>query len=724
MQNNDTEELYRFLQNQKSPKSAREVAASLGIKVQQAEHQLNTLLREGKILKTRRGKYAMPHHVGASVGRIVGLRRGDAFFVPDDGGQELFIRERERGGAMHGDTVVARKMQRKGRSGRRANGAVVCVTDRAHETVVGTISRHNNGAVLIPDDQRLCEIEIHPSALNNAQSQQMAVVRITDYGSEEGPVRGEVVRILGREGTIEAGVAAIMHEHALEEAFDKKTMAEANAIAQTVAPDVANKREDFRDLVTVTIDGIDAKDFDDAISLIKHEKGYTLYVHIADVTHYVRPHSALDNDGYARATSVYFPNRVLPMLPEALSNGICSLKEGADRLCLSCVMDVNHGGKVANYRFSRGVIRVSKRVTYEDANALFDGVRGNLMEAYTAVWPMLEEMKTLADRLTKRRQKRGALDFDLSEPAYTLDKNGQPVDVNPHMRGVSNRIIEEFMLLANECAAKYINEKDLPALYRVHEQPDPQRVESFGLLLKALGMSGFKRKTSITPRTLQNILHQVEGKPYEMAVNRVMLRTLQKAKYSEKPMGHFGLALRDYCHFTSPIRRYPDITVHRAIIASIEGGLAEKAAERQHAAMPGIAEHTSERERSSMQAEREVDDLYGAAYMQGKIGERYTGVVSGVMEFGLFVEILSVIEGMIPIAALGEEVFEYDEVLYRITGRQSGNSYTLGDTIEIIVAGVDLTRRRIDFVPYKEEKDTKQSKSRHNGKNRRYASKR
>ncbi len=725
MSNKENTELFQFLQNAKSPKNAKEMAEALGIETKEAERELNALLSQGKILRTRRGKYAMPAHVGASAGRIVGLRRGDAFFVPDDGGQDLFIRENERRGAMHGDVVVARKTQQRGNSnGRRINGEVVCVTTRAHETVVGTVMRNNGGGVLVPEDQRLGDIVIHPSALNNVQSRQMAVVRITDYGSEREPVRGEVVRILGEEGTISASIAAIVHEHNLKEGFNQKTLKEAEAIGQTVPKEISDKRENFRDLCTVTIDGNDAKDFDDAISLVKTAKGHTLYVHIADVTHYVRPQSALDKEGYIRATSVYFPNQVLPMLPEALSNGICSLKEGVDRLCLTCAMDLDQSGHTVRYRFARGVIRVDKRVTYEDANALFGNVRGELMDAYRGVWPMMEDMETLAAKLTKLRVKRGALDFDLSEPAYTLDENGQPVDVQPHVRGISNMMIEEFMLLANECAAKYVKERNLPALYRVHEDPDSKRIEAFSLLLKALGQNGFNRKQKITPRTLQDVLHSVAGEPYEMVVNRVMLRTLQKAKYSETPIGHFGLALKDYCHFTSPIRRYPDIVVHRAIIASLEGGLAEKATEKQHAAIPSMAEHTSERERASMLAERSVDDLYGAAYMQGKIGERYKGTISGVMEFGIFVEIMDVIEGMIPIAALGEDVFVYDEVLYRITGRRSGEIYTLGDKIEIVVASVDLSRRRIDFMPYKSEKPVKPGNKNHSGKRRGYASKR
>jgi ribonuclease R len=327
-------------------------------------------------------------------------------------------------------------------------------------------------------------------------------------------------------------------------------------------------------------------------------------------------------------------------------------------------------------------------------------------------------MQRLAGQLTQARAARGALDFDLSEPTFTLDGHGQPADVRPSQRGVSNIMIEEFMLIANECAAKYAKKNNLPALYRIHDEPDASRVETFGLLLKALGQPGLNRKERLSPRALQSILRRVANQPYEMVVSRVMLRTMQKAKYSESAIGHFGLALRDYCHFTSPIRRYPDIVVHRAIIASLEGGLAEKAAERLHTQLPAIAQHTSERERAAMEAERAVDNLYCAAYMHDKVGERYQGVISGVAEFGIFVEIMGVIEGMIPINALGEDVFTYDEVLYRITGRYTGARYALGDRIEIVVEGADITRRRIDFTPYKPKSAVKKKPSVNRGKKR------
>jgi ribonuclease R len=704
MKQENIDAIWAYMKKTNAPKDAIETAAALNLDKQTIEAGLTALLNAGKLLKTRRGKYALPAHIGGAAGKLMGLRRGDAFFIPEDGGSDLFIREADRNGAMHGDAVVVKKLQQNNGYGRRSCGEVVSVTERAHSTVVGTVMRHNGGGVLVPEDPRLGEIVIAQAGLLNAQSKQLAVARITDYGDAQNPTRGEIVRILGEEGTIEASIAGILHEKGINEEFEKRTLIEAERVAQTVSEAEANAREDFRNLVSVTIDGADAKDFDDAISLVKTHGGHTLYVHIADVTHYVKPGTALESEGYERATSVYFPNRVLPMLPEALSNGICSLKANEDRLCLTCAMELDERGAVTSYRFARGVIVVDKRVVYEHANALFDEQDQPLMGQYEAVWPMLLEMKRLAQKLTHARQKRGALDFELAEPSFVFDEKRQVSDVRPSSRGISNIMIEEFMLLANECAAKYVKQKNLPALYRVHEDPDTSRVESFGLLLKALGQQGLKRGERVTPKALQGILHRVHGEPYEMAVSRVMLRTLQKAKYSETPTGHFGLALKDYCHFTSPIRRYPDITVHRAIIASLEGDFTEKAAEALHSLMPAQAAHTSERERASMEAERAIDSLYCAAYMQNKVGEQYSGIISGVAEFGVFVEIGGVIEGMIPIAALGEDVFSYDEVLYRITGRYTGARYTLGDPIEVVVAGADLARRRVDFAPVKAER--------------------
>ncbi len=689
-----------YMQKTSAPKNADEVSKALDMDQSVAENSLRELLEQGKLIRTKRGKYASPAQIGGVVGRLVGLRRGDAYFVPLDGSEEMFIRETQRNTAMHGDTVVARRTQKSG-IGRKDNGEIVSVTTRAHETVVGTVMIQNGGGVLIPDDRRICDIQIPTDKLNNAQSRQMALVRITDYGSDTQPMCGEVEQIFGEEGTIKAGIAVVIHEYNLLQEFKPRTLSDAHNVPQEVTQEQSQNREDYRDLCTVTIDGADAKDFDDAISLTKTDKGYTLYVHIADVTHYVKENSALDKESYTRATSVYFPGAVLPMLPEALSNGICSLKEGVDRLCLTCIMNLDVHGQMLDYRFARGIIRSAKRCVYEQVNVLSDEEKDPLMEQYGHVWPMLQEMIKLSVKLTKLRVLRGALDFDLSEPTFTLNEEGDPVAITPSMRGIANQMIEEFMLLANECAAKYVKERGLPALYRIHEDPDQERIQSFGLLLKALGLPGWKKTDRVTPRTLQSILHKVAGEPYELAVSRVMLRTLQKAKYSDQPIGHFGLALKDYCHFTSPIRRYPDIVIHRAIIASLEGGLAEKASEQKHALMPSMGAHTSERERASMEAERAVDDLYCAAYMKGKIGERYKGFISGVAEFGIFVEILGAVEGMIPLGTLGEDVFQYDEVLYRITGRHTGVSYTLGDEMEIVVAGADMIRRRVDFVPYK-----------------------
>ena len=728
-------DIIAYLQDQTVPVSQAELEKALALGRDEAADRLMRMADEGLLMQTKRGKWALPQLLGCVCGRVQGTRKGFAFLLPEDGSEDVFLPQDALLGAMHGDRALVRTFAptKRGR-GLQREGEVLRILQRARQTLVGTLEKGHYASFLTPEDRRLPDLFIPKGKTGGAQHGQLVVAKITAYQQDNRNAEGEVIEILGEAGSAEADLLGIIRHYGLKETFETKTLMEAKEVPQQVTSRESATREDFRNLLTVTIDGADARDFDDAISLERTDVGYALYVHIADVTHYVKPGSALDKEAYERGTSVYFPGAVLPMLPEALSNGICSLNQKEDRLTLSCIMQVDQNGYVMGYRFARGVINVDKRVTYEDANAILERGDKALAKDYQTVLPLLEEMRALAEKLMRNKQRRGSLDFEFPESAFTLNEEGRAVDVFVHERGIANRMIEEFMLLANECAAKFAGQYELPFLYRVHEDPAEEKMAEFFAMCKALGVSFQKPKRRLKPRDLQALLAQTEKEPYADAVSRVMLRSLKKARYCEEDLGHFGLALKHYCHFTSPIRRYPDVVVHRAIIAKLEGGLSEKALEQQTLQMPEFGRHTSECERVAMEAERAVDDLKRAEYMQDKIGEVYEVVVSSVTAFGLFVELPNTIEGLIPIAMLEDDYYIYDEQLYRLIGRSTGTVYALGQRVTVKVTAVDLAMRRVEFAlegaetvagtkPHKQEHRTRNQKKAQ-GKRRRGRQKR
>lgn len=691
-------DIIAYLQDQTAPVSLAELEKALALGRDEAADGLTRMADEGLLMQTKRGKWALPQLLGCVCGRVQGTRKGFAFLLPEDGSEDVFLPQDALQGAMHGDRALVRTFAPTKRGkGLQREGEVLRILQRARQTLVGTLEKGHYASFLTPEDRRLPDLFIPKGKTGGAQHGQLVVAKITAYQQDNRNAEGEVIEILGEAGSAEADLLGIIRHYGLKETFETKTLMEAKEVPQQVTSRESAKREDFRNLLTVTIDGADARDFDDAISLEHTDAGYALYVHIADVTHYVKPGSALDKEAYERGISVYFPGAVLPMLPEALSNGICSLNQKEDRLTLSCIMQVDQNGYVMGYRFVRGVINVDKRVTYEDANAILERGDKDIAKDYQTVLPLLEEMRALAEKLMRNKRRRGSLDFEFPESAFTLNEEGRAVDVFVHERGIANRMIEEFMLLANECAAKFAGQYELPFLYRVHEDPAEEKMTEFFAMCKALGVSFQKPKRKLKPRDLQALLAQTEKEPYADAVSRVMLRSLKKARYCEEDLGHFGLALKHYCHFTSPIRRYPDVVVHRAIIAKLEGGLSEKALEQQVRQMPEFGRHTSECERVAMEAERAVDDLKRAEYMQDKIGEVYEGVVSSVTAFGLFVELPNTIEGLVPIAMLEDDYYIYDEQLYRLIGRSTGTVYALGQRVTVKVTAVDLAMRRVEF---------------------------
>ncbi|MEA4934164.1 MAG: ribonuclease R [Lawsonibacter sp.] len=659
---------------------------------------VSALVDSGSIIITGRGKIATSKNAGFKIGRIDAYEKGFAFLVsPDDPGKDVFIPRNSIGNALNGDIVQIKLTNTRAYRG-KAEGEVVRIIEPRSDTVVGKIIVTRKIAIIEPDDRRLPDMRVEQANICGAQTGDMVVAQITRRANQHHGCEARVTEVLGRAGDTGTSILAIMRSYGIKDEFSPRAMHQAESEPQVVTEQDVLGREDLRELFTVTIDGDDARDFDDAISLKKDENGYILYVHIADVSNYVQPDSVIDREAVERGTSVYFPDRVSPMLPLELSNGICSLNEGVDRLTLTCEAHLTRSGQTESYRFYKSVIRSDKRCTYNAVNAILE--RNEAPDGYSADnISRLMEMGELYGNMARLRSLRGSIDFDLPEAYIVTGTDGEPTEILEAERGDANRMIEEFMLCANECAAKFGKQNELPFLYRVHEDPDAEKIGTFFTMVKALGLeapSGIKP----TPKQLQKLLDAAAESPYYAVINRVMLRSMQKAHYSAEPTGHFGLALKNYCHFTSPIRRYPDLVVHRAIKAEIDGGEASKRWEAMGDEVKRLAVLTSNREKNAMEAERAVDDYLKAVYMEKHIGETYEGVITSVLEFGVFVALKNTVEGLVHTAELGDEYFDYDPKLYRLTGSKSKRIYGIGDKMNVLVSAVDPEARRVDFVPY------------------------
>ncbi len=655
------------------------------------------LLRENRLIMTRKHKLALPEQTGLIYGRIQSNARGYGFFIPEDGSPDLFIPADAMHGAMHGDKAWARPTENLSRNG-SAEADVVLIALRAQASVVGTFEagQHGAGGYVIPDDGRIyMDVRIEASAVNGAKHGDKVVAKITLYPDGRRPLVGEISEVLGRKNDAGMDILSIVRRMELPDTFSKAAMRQARSLNKPVDADAIARREDLRRETVITIDGADAKDLDDAVSLVKMKNGWLLGVHIADVSHYVQQGTALDAEAYKRGTSVYFPDRVLPMFPPDVSNGVCSLNEGTEKLTLSCFMVISKAGKVTAHRFSETVIKTAHRMTYDDVNAILDG-NAALREKYADVVPMLEEMRTLMELLNDRRVKRGSIDFDLDEAKITLDRAGKAVDVSVAVRGVSNRMIEEFMLIANETVARHAFDMGIPFMYRVHETPDKIKFADLNAFLNTLGY-GVKSAGGIKPQAFQKILQMANGTPEEGVVSRVVLRTMKKARYAAECLGHFGLAAPCYCHFTSPIRRYPDLVAHRLLKEMMRGEMTKERAAKYEETLSGAARHCSERELAAMEAERAADNLKKCEYMQSRIGTVEDGVISGVAQYGFFVELGNTVEGMVRAASIPGDFYTCDARNYRMAGKNTGRMFRLGDPVRVRVAGVDPENSNIDF---------------------------
>ncbi len=655
------------------------------------------LLGESRLILTRKRKLALPEQTGLIYGRIQGNARGYGFFIPEDGSPDLFIPADAMHGAMHGDKVWVRQADTVSRNG-NAEAEVMLIAIRAQANIVGTFEQGQGapGGYVIPDDSRIySDLLVYEAASGGAKHGDKVVAKITQYPDGRRPLMGEVIEVLGGKDEAGTDILSVIRRMDLPEAFTKASLRQARTLNKPVDADAIARREDLRGQCIITIDGADAKDLDDAVSLKKLKDGWLLGVHIADVSYYVHPGTALDADAYKRGTSVYFPDRVLPMFPPEVSNGVCSLNEGTEKLTLSCFMEIGKNGKVLAHRFSETVIRTAHRMTYDAVNAIFDGDAA-LREKYADVVPMLEEMRALMQLLNAQRVKRGSLDFDLDEAKITLNAAGKPTEVSVATRGPANRMIEEFMLIANETVAEHAFSMGFPLIYRVHETPDKTKLADLNAFLNTLGY-GMKNVGNVKAQTFQRILQKAKGTKEENVVNRVVLRTMKKARYAPECLGHFGLAAPCYCHFTSPIRRYPDLMVHRILREILRGEMTKERIEAYGEKLAEIAQHCSEREVAAMEAERAADDLKKCEYMQTRIGTVETGIISGVAQYGFFVQLSNTVEGMVRVSSIAGDFYVCDMKNYRMVGRNSKRVFRLGDPVRVRVASVDLENSNVDF---------------------------
>lgn len=667
---------------------------------------LNELVREDRLVFTKRNKYTLPDNVGAIKAVIMAHPNGFGFARPVDGeGDDVFVAERDLNGATQGDTVlvkVTNKDKNKGyrtkgqkRAHGKRQGQVIKILDRGYKTIVGYYQATAGGGIVIPDDARFSDsIFVQAGKTGGAENKTKVVLKITEYPSRTRMAQGEIVEVLGDPKDFKVTTLSIIRSFGLIEEYPAPVLKEAEEVNVPVTEEQIKGRKDFRNDLTITIDGEDARDFDDAISLRMDKDEYVLSVHIADVANYVKEGGAIDKEAFRRGTSVYFPDYVLPMLPKVLSNGICSLNPNEDRLALSVVMRFDKNGNIKDYNICEGVIRSNYRMTYTEVTKIFEGDK-ELKQKYVEVIPMLDKMAELAKLLLKRRNVAGQLDFDLPEAQINVDSEGKITEIYKKPRNLSDRLIEQFMVITNEVVARHCSHLNLPFVYRVHETPTPERVMAFKAFIASFGLRLHAGNEGSEPKDFQKLLLEIGGSQYSQPISKVMLRSMQKARYAPENLGHFGLALKDYCHFTSPIRRYPDLTIHRIIKYMLHNELTANKLKVLEKYVIEASEQSSVTERNADEAERAVDDLKKAEYMSDKIGEVFEGNISGVTESGIFVELDNTVEGYIYKEYLPEDRYIYDERRYMLVGKR--NRFMLGDRVTIRVSNVDMNTRHIDF---------------------------
>ena len=702
------------------PMRAKELAVLLEIpagKREELHKVLDELLKEGKISINKRGRYeAVRGKENRSkeknskeknrkerkqnnlTGTFIGNAKGFGFVRPENEEEEdIFVSEENIGNAFHMDTVQV-QILREGSSEHRREGAVIKVLEHGMETVVGTFEKSDSFGFLVPDNRKIAkDIFIPLEHTKGAVTGDKIVAQIRSYGSKNRNPEGRIVEILGHTGEKGVDVLSVARSYDLPMEFPEKVTKQAERVKTVLNEGDFFGRMDLRDWTMVTIDGEDAKDLDDAVSLTKEGEFYRLGVHIADVTNYVQYNSALDREAKKRGTSVYLADRVIPMLPKELSNGICSLNAGEDRLALSCIMDIDSRGNVIGHKICETVIHVDRRMSYTVVNQILMHEEKALTQEYIDLVPMFFLMHELSLLLRKNRRKRGAIDFDFPESKVILDENGKPVAIYPYEHNAATELIEDFMLLANETVAEEYYFRGIPFVYRTHENPDPEKIEAAFSIIRAGGVKVKKAKEEVQPKEIQAIIRQIEGLECEPFYSRLLLRSMKQAKYTTDCIGHFGLAARYYCHFTSPIRRYPDLQIHRIIKETLRGRMTPEKKRHYEGILDEVSRQSSTLERRAEDVERETIKMKKAEFMAAHIGEEFEGVISGIMEWGFYVELSNTVEGLVHVNTLIDDYYVYNREQYTLTGEERGKTYRMGQKVRVRVQQADVTTKTVDF---------------------------
>lgn len=700
------------------PMRAKELAVLLQIpagKREELHKILDMLLEEGKISINKRGRYEAVRSSAAKkeaekksvkaerkkgqyyTGTFISHPRGFGFLEIPEAEEDIFIPEESIGTALHGDTVQI-VVKKDGKDGKRCEGEVVKVLERGTREVVGTYQQCDGFGFVVTDNQRFLKDVFIPAGKSlTAEDGDKVLAEIKDHGNKRRSPEGKIIEILGKPGECGVDVLCVAKSYELPMEFPEKVAKQAERIKETLNEGDFYGREDLRDVVMVTIDGEDAKDLDDAVSLTKDEDLYHLGVHIADVSNYVQYNSALDKEALKRGTSVYLADRVIPMLPKKLSNGICSLNAGEDRLALSCLMDIDKKGRVVSHCIVESVIHVKERMSYTNVKKILLQEDEELAKRYEELLPMFFQMKELSELLRNRRKKRGAIDFDFPESKLVLDEKGKVVDIYSYEQNIATRLIEDFMLAANETVAEEYCMLGLPFVYRTHENPDMEKMETVLEMVHQAGIKVKKGKETISPKEVQKILKELEGMECEPFFARLILRSMKQAKYTVEDTGHFGLAAKYYCHFTSPIRRYPDLQIHRIIKETLRGKMTEAKIQHYKGILEEVARQSSAMERRAEEVERETIKMKKAEYMKQHIGEAFEGTVSGVTEWGFYVELDNTVEGLVHVNSLTDDYYTFDKDRYCLVGDMTGRAYRMGQRVKVWVENADENTKTVDF---------------------------
>jgi len=695
------EKLYEFITSEEyKPMRLKDIRFLLQVSDEdkkRVELALNELISEGKITLTPKGKYKKMDD-NLLVGTFIGNKKGFGFVRVDGMKDDFFIPAKYSLDAFHNDRVVIKPDKAYVGEGKRSEAKVVQILERGMSVVVGTFEKQDGFGFVVPDNQKVSDdIFISKNDSMGAMSGHKVVCKVVTYGSNHKSPEGKIIEIIGHVNDPATDILSVVRAYDIPMEYPEKVMDSLNDIPDEISDEDIVGRTDFRALDTVTIDGEDAKDLDDAITISYKDGIYTLGVHIADVSHYVKEKSPLDKEALKRGTSCYLVDSVIPMIPHKLSNGICSLNANTDRLTLSCVMDIDKKGKVINHYICEGVINVNERMSYTNVAKILDRSDEEVLKRYESLIEMFDLMKELSEIIRKNRHKRGSIDFDVAETKIIVDENHKPVEIKPYDRNPATKIIEDFMLMANETVAEDYFWQEIPFEYRTHEHPDQEKMENLGFFLKNFGIYMKASRDETHPKELQKILERIEGQPYEALISKMMLRSMKQARYSTECSGHFGLSCKYYCHFTSPIRRYPDLQIHRIIKENLHGELNDKRIIHYKRILPKVADDNSLKERRAEEAEREVIKLKEIEYMSEHIGEEFDGVISGVTSNYIFVELENTVEGAVSVAYMYDDYYFFNESEYAMVGENTKKKYQLGDKVRIKVLKCDKIKKTIDF---------------------------